>query len=162
MIGATSLAKVTPAASYLFTTSAAAATSVTSRMTDKRFMAFLLKASSTKPHETSRRIFLSSRSFVWLRGGFCLLDTRTGSLRLRLSQILFVERVIEVHDHHLFPCLRSPAHFFRRVGVELVVDRIVVMRDTNQLAALRRDDLFLEDISHLPAEVPSRHRQQNL
>src|SRR5262249_49905666 len=148
--------KVTLAASFLFTINATAASRATNRIASKRFISSS-SDSSTKPHKTARRFF-SLCSFVWLCGGIWLLATRTGSLRSRLSQILFVERVIEVPDHHLFPGLRPPAHFLRRVGVELIIERIVVMRDAHQLAALRRGDLFLEDISHLPAEVPARHR----
>src|SRR5262249_9473757 len=40
MIGATSLAKVTPAASFLFTTNAAPATNITGRITSKRFISY--------------------------------------------------------------------------------------------------------------------------
>src|SRR5262245_25208157 len=140
MIGATSFVNVTLAASFLFAIIATAATSVMSRMMNMRFMVFLRVGS----HEC-----------------FSLPATTAGSLWLRLPQILFIERVIEIADHHLFPGLRSPAHLFRRVGVELVIERIVEVRDDRQLAPLRRGDFFLEDISHLPVEVPARHREQN-
>src|SRR5262245_28072103 len=48
MIGETSLVKVTPAASFLFTINAAAAVSITSSTMNKRLIVFLLRKSTTK------------------------------------------------------------------------------------------------------------------
>src|SRR5215468_2345532 len=108
MIGATSLLKVTLAASFLFAINATVASRAPNRIASKRFISssskFIHKAT-----QNSAKVF-SLCSFVWLCGEFWLLATRTGSLGSRLPQILFVEGVIEITDHHLFPGLRSPAH----------------------------------------------------
>src|SRR5262245_50004265 len=96
---------------------------------NNRFMVFLLREPATKKRRGRRFFLFFFVSFVssWSILIALLLAAGTGSLRLRLSQILFVERVIEIADHHLFPGLRPPANFFRRVGVEIVVERDVVI-----------------------------------
>jgi hypothetical protein len=55
MIDATSLVKVTPAASFLFTINAAAAVNTTSIKMNKRLMVFLLKGSTTKKRRERRK-----------------------------------------------------------------------------------------------------------
>src|SRR5205085_8261270 len=39
-----------------------------------------------------------------------------------------VERNVEPADHHLFPSLIAPTHFFGRIRIVLVIWRIVMMR----------------------------------
>src|SRR5687768_17598661 len=100
-------------------------------MTNKRFIALLLV-----------RLLAHPGSILWLRS----------------SEVLFVKRVIEIAYHHLVPCLRTPFDQLRRIRIELVLRRVVVMRDTFKAAAFGRGHLFFEDISQLPVEIPSRHR----
>src|SRR5438876_967365 len=69
---------------------------------------------------------------------FQLSATVAGSLRRSPSQILIVERVIKIPDHHLIPGLRPPFDQLRWIGIELVPARIVVVRDANQPAAFGR------------------------
>src|SRR5215216_2550076 len=135
MIGAISLAKVGLAASILFSTIAATTNSASSRTTNKRFMAFLL-----------RRLSVAFTCRLWLRS----------------SEILFVYRVVKITDHHLVPGLLPPLNQLRRIGIELVLWRIVEVRDAFQAAALRRGHFLLKNISQLPIEIPARHREQHL
>src|SRR4051812_33818423 len=135
MITATSFAKVGLAASILFPTAAATVSSDASRMTNKRFIAFLLLER--------------------------LLVALTCGLRLKSSEILFVYGVVKVTDHHLVPCLLPPPDELRRVGIELILRGVVEVRDAFKAAAFGRGDFLRENVSQLPVEIPTRDGEQN-
>src|SRR5215510_16358983 len=64
-------------------------------------------------------------------------------------------------NHHLFPRLVPPPHGFGRIGVVLVVRRIVEMGDTLDAGALRDRNRIFEYVIGLPAEIVARHREQD-
>src|SRR5262245_5542032 len=78
---------------------------------------------------------------------------RAGSL----DQILFVQNIIEPADHHLFPGLITPAHFFGWIGIVLVLCRIVEVRNTINPGPLRQENWVLELVKKLPVEIVSRN-----
>src|SRR5215510_16352008 len=77
-------------------------------------------------------------------------------------EILLISSVIEVTDHHFFPGLRTPADKLCRIRIELVSLGVIVMGYTLQAATFRSGDRFFKEIRQLPAEVVSRHEQQDL
>src|SRR5207253_2256663 len=76
-----------------------------------------------------------------------LLRAVASQLRRSLPQILFVNCVVEVPDHHLIPGLISPMDGDSRIRVEFILGRIIVMRDHFQSAALGRGDRLFEKMS---------------
>src|SRR5262245_39525273 len=68
----------------------------------------------------------------------------------------------EEADHHFLEGLIAPLHGLRRIGVELVVRRVVVVRDDFDLGPLRQQLRLLEHVADLPVEVVLRHREQRL
>src|SRR5215467_4741881 len=70
-----------------------------------------------------------------------------------LPQILRVQSVVEPPDHHLFPGLLTPSNLTARIGIELVVHRVVVMSGAFDFAALGSGDGLLQDIGGLPVEI---------
>src|SRR6266542_247398 len=72
------------------------------------------------------------------------------------SEILGIHRVVEPSDHHLFPGLGTPAHFFGWIGIELVPFGVVVVRDAFNAAALWCGNRFLHKVNELPVEIIPR------
>ena len=62
---------------------------------------------------------------------------------------------------HLVPALRPVAHVLRRVGVELVGARVVVVRDGLHLRALGQIERLRKLVPDLPVEPVVRHAQDD-
>src|SRR5262245_26386293 len=65
-------------------------------------------------------------------------------------------------NHHLFPRLVAPPHGFGRIGVVLVVCRIVEVGNALDPGALRDCNGIFEYVISLPTEIVARHREQDL
>src|ERR1022692_2995048 len=86
-------------------------------------------------------------SWAWQSAG----SARRLIARLRID--LGVECHIEEADHHLVPALLAVPDFLGRVGIVLVVHRVVVVRRTLDERALRQLERLLQQIAELPTEA---------
>src|SRR5207248_3103709 len=70
--------------------------------------------------------------------------------------------VLDPARHHLFLALVTPTDRRRRIGIGAVVRTVVVVRSSNQYAALLDVNWILEAIDQLPLEAVVRYQQQDL
>src|ERR1700681_3736162 len=100
---------------------------------------------------------------------FCGFSPQTGSLFQLLAPRsrhgrnfhLGIKSNLEVADHHLIPALVAPADFFRWIGIEFVIRRIVEPRRYFKARTFRQELGLVQDEFQLPVEAVLRHAQQN-
>src|SRR5207244_2412869 len=79
-----------------------------------------------------------------------------------LAEHLAVDRVLSERLVHLVPALLRPVHFLLGRRVPLVLRRVVVVPDAEDLAAGRNVERRLELVLDLPVEVELRHVENRL
>src|SRR2546425_4256388 len=98
---------------------------------------------------------------VWGGNAAILLTACPSGVGLRSFRRI-IHHYIEPPDHHLIVSWITPANVFLRIGVVLVLNRVVEVRRHDQLRAFRNRYRLFQPIDRLPVEAEFRNPKQSL
>src|ERR1700750_392494 len=92
----------------------------------------------------------------------CTINSMSTSLDQCGGTACSIDGVRDAGVLHLFPGLIAPPHFDTRIGIGLVICRVVVVSDGENLRTFRNCDGPCKLIIGLPVEIVLRHAENDL